>query len=96
VEILARRIRELRAERELSSERLAGRLEVSHKAVITWEKDRGDPSLANLLALAALFDVTPDYLLGLTDERSGPGDPPSAIQDSAEAASAKAARRRKR
>jgi transcriptional regulator with XRE-family HTH domain len=73
VEILAQRIRALRTERGLSSERLARLVDVSNKSIVTWEKDRGDPSLANLLALAEVFGVSPDYLLGLTP-RSGAGD----------------------
>jgi transcriptional regulator with XRE-family HTH domain len=79
MEVLAQRIKELRAERGLSSGRIAGMIGVSHKAVITWEKDRGDPSLVNLMALSRLFGVTPDYLVGMTDERkptSGAGAAP--------------------
>lgn len=76
MEVLARRIIELRKELGLSNEKVAQRLGASHKTVITWEKDRGDPSIENLLALCRIFGVTPDYLLGLTDERT-PATPES-------------------
>lgn len=74
MEILARRIIELREELDLSSEKIAQRLGTSHKTVINWEKNRGDPSLENLMGLARLFSVTPDYLVGLTDERTRTGE----------------------
>ena len=71
MEVLAERIVQLRKSLRISSETVARRLEVSHKTVVNWEKDRGDPSVKNLLMLADLFGVSADYLIGRTDDPGG-------------------------
>ena len=71
MEVLGERIVQLRKALRISSERVARKLEVSHKTVINWEKNRGDPSVENLLALADLFQVSADYLLGRTLNPAG-------------------------
>lgn len=57
--------------RNLSHEKVAQALGVSAKSVVNWEKDRGDPSASNVIALAELFGVSTDYLLGVTERASG-------------------------
>lgn len=46
-----------------SQEALADELGVSRQAVSKWEMGECEPDLANLRALAAVFDVTVDFLL---------------------------------
>lgn len=105
IKVLAQRIRELRIERGMSSEVVARRLDVSHKAVLNWEKERADPSLKNLVALADLFAVRVEYLLGETDDRTrhpkvsggrGSASPEPSTRDSGDVASARAAGRARR
>ena len=40
---------------------------LSDAAILRWENDRADPLGENIIKLAKFFDVTTDYLLGLTD-----------------------------
>ena len=47
----------------MSQELLAERLGVSRQAVSKWETGAAEPSTANLLALAKVFDIPPEQLL---------------------------------
>lgn len=47
----------------MTQEFVAERLHVSRQAVSKWENNTSDPSTANLLALANLFDVPAEELL---------------------------------
>lgn len=47
----------------MTQEFVAERLNVSRQAVSKWENGTSDPSTANLLALANLFDVSAEELL---------------------------------
>lgn len=60
---LAQRIQQCRKARGLSQAELAHLLFVSRQAVSKWESGRGYPDLDNLKSMAALFDVSVDYLL---------------------------------
>ncbi len=54
-----------RAELSLSQEELAEKLCVSRSAVAKWETGKGTPDVENLKALAALFQISMDELLGV-------------------------------
>ena len=58
-------IRKLRRDADLTQERLAEILSISPQAVSRWETDMAMPDVSLLPALANLFDVTTDYLLGV-------------------------------
>lgn len=60
----AEKLTSLRKARGLSQERLAQRLGVSRQAVTKWECGFGEPELENVRALATLFAVSYDELLG--------------------------------
>ncbi len=62
---LHERIKDLRTQAGLSQTELAEKLAVSRQAVSKWESGRGTPNISNLSAIAALFDVSVDYLLGV-------------------------------
>lgn len=47
----------------MTQELVAERLGVSRQAVSKWESGTSDPSTTNLLALAKLFEVSPEELL---------------------------------
>ena len=47
----------------MTQEFLADRLGVSRQAVSKWERGRSDPSTTNLIALAKIFDITPEEML---------------------------------
>lgn len=58
-------IRKLRRDADLTQERLAEILSISPQAVSRWETDAAMPDVSLLPAIANLFDVTTDYLLGV-------------------------------
>jgi len=61
----AARLAELRREKGLSQEELAEKLNVSRQAVSKWERGESSPDTDNLIALAQLYGVSLDVLLGL-------------------------------
>ncbi len=63
------RIKQLRKEQRLSQTELAKFLHVSQQTVTSWETNRADPSSSALSALASFFDVTADYLLGMSEKK---------------------------
>ena len=62
------RIKELRLDQKLTQKELAKKLNTSNSSVCDWEKGRSQPYLQTLVNIATLFDVSTDYLLGLSDE----------------------------
>lgn len=63
------RIKELRKEKHISQQKLADMLKVHQTAVSQWETARTTPDMASLTAMARLFEVSTDYLLGLDHVR---------------------------
>lgn len=61
------RLKELRIEKDLSQKQLAQIIGVSQKAIDFWEKGENEPRASYIFALAVLFGVSSDYLLGLVD-----------------------------
>ncbi len=68
---LAENLRRLRQEHGMTQQELADRLCVSYQAVSRWENRSSYPDIELLPALAALFGVTVDYLLGSAEQRAG-------------------------
>ncbi len=68
---IAETIRRLRRDRGMTQNELADRLGVSYQAVSRWENESSYPDIELLPAIAALFGVTVDYLLGAADKRAG-------------------------
>ena len=62
------RIRELRLERELTQSQLAKELNVTQKSISKYETEFLDLSTDMIVALCKFFNVSADYLLGLTDQ----------------------------
>ena len=60
-------IKELRKEKGLSQEKLAALLGVTQDSISLWELDKRIPDTLYVVEMAKLFDVTTDYLLGLSD-----------------------------
>ena len=67
MEEFSKRLKELRLEKGLTLEQLAKELNVSDVAVGRWERKQRVPNLEIVIAIAKFFNVTTDYLLGLTD-----------------------------
>lgn len=58
----------LRKEHNLSQAKLARLLSTSRKTVMDWEHNRVLPNFDSIVALARIFDVSADYILGITDK----------------------------
>ena len=61
------RLKELRTEKGVSQKQLAKEIGTSYAAISYWETGVNEPKLSYIIALCRYFDVTADYLLGLTD-----------------------------
>jgi len=70
---LAARLRELRARRGLTQDQVAKRLGVHESAVSRWESGTRFPTGEDLVALAELFEVSTDDLLGRARQFANPG-----------------------
>ena len=69
MEILAKRMRELRKERKISQEALAKELGVAWPSYQRYEGNERDPRAPFLADFARYFGVSTDYLLGLSDQK---------------------------
>ena len=67
MKIFADRLMELRKERGLSQATVAKDIIVSLGIVCYWETNKSDPTASNIAKLARYFNVSADYLLGLSD-----------------------------
>lgn len=65
---MARKFKEARQLKKLTAVEAAERLGVSQPALSAWEGGRKSPTVENLIAMAELYGVTTDFLLGRTDE----------------------------
>ena len=65
------RLRQLRQAHQLTQKQLAAKIGCSEKMIVEYEKDRYQPSAFILTNSSICFDVSTDYLLGLTTEGGG-------------------------
>ena len=65
--MLAKKLKQLREEQRLTQGALAARFGVTQQAVAKWESGRALPEPKTISRIAGFFNVTADYLLGLTD-----------------------------
>lgn len=68
------RIKQLRVENNITQVRLSIELEVTQETVSAYEIGKHSPSVKSLLRMASLFDVSIDYILGLSDIRKASTD----------------------
>ena len=61
------RIRDLRREKNITADELGEIVGVSRFSVSNWETGRNQPNNDILIKLAEYFNVSVDYLLGITD-----------------------------
>ena len=67
--VFTQRIELLRTEQGMSKRRFALFVGTSSSVVSWWDKGRNSPSGYMIFQIARAFDVSADWLLGLTDER---------------------------
>lgn len=69
-ELLAKRIKEVREEKELTTEFVAHRAEISHDKYLAIENGSYNPDeLEPIASVAFVLDISVDYLTGFSDEK---------------------------
>ncbi len=63
------RLKQLREEIGLSQIELGNRLGVTQQSVFAWERGKTSPQIQTAIALAQMYGVSLDYLMGLSDDR---------------------------
>ena len=71
--MIGKKLRELRKERGWTQEELGERLHIHRSTVSYWETGFTDPPLEMARALALLYGVSADYLLGLSPRKREKG-----------------------
>ena len=66
------RLKKLRHDKEISQAQLGLMLGMSQAAINKWEHGESEPAYDMLIRLALYYEVTTDYLLGLTDDMNPP------------------------
>ncbi len=64
---IGKKIKELREELKITQKTLAEKVGKSPTAVASWEQGLSEPCVNDLRRLCEIFEVSADYLLGLTD-----------------------------
>jgi len=67
--MLNEKIKTLRIARGINQVEMAESLGVSKQCISNWENDNIQPSVEMLIKIAVYFNVTTDYLLGMSDKR---------------------------
>lgn len=70
--MFALKLKELRENLGLSQRALALKLHISQSTVGMWESGQREPNFKTIERLADFFNVSTDYLLGITDKRNPP------------------------
>jgi len=65
--ILGQRLKELRLEKGLTQKEIAEKLGLNSVTYLHYEKGQREPPLSLLADMAAFFEVSVDYLLGLKE-----------------------------
>ena len=63
-----KRVNELRTAAGLSQKALAEIINTTNSSICDWERGRSQPDLQTLANIAAYFEVSVDYLLGISEE----------------------------
>lgn len=69
MEILAKRLLDLRKEKKLSRKIVAEQIQIVERTYQRYETAEREPTASVLVALADFYGVTIDYLVGRTDQR---------------------------
>lgn len=60
-------LKELRQEKKISQQKLAQIIGTNNSSVCDWECGRSEPSFDALVKICKYFDVSADYMLGLSE-----------------------------
>lgn len=68
--MIGERLFELRKDAGLTQDNLAAILNINKHSISSYERDKSEPPDSIKIAIAQYFDVSIDYLLGITDDPS--------------------------
>ncbi len=71
---IGKRIKQLRVENGYTQKELADKIGLTPKMISFYENEERVPPIDIVLKLIIIFDVTSDYLLGISDDRQNPRD----------------------
>lgn len=63
------RLKELRQEKRLIQDELAKKLNISRNTITRYENGTRQPNINTVKKIAELFDISTDYLLGISDRK---------------------------
>ena len=66
-QVFAERLKELRLEKAVGQNKLAEDLCLSNASISYWENCKQEPTASAIVKLALYFDVSTDFLLGISD-----------------------------
>ena len=67
--IFDKRLKELRIEKQLSQKEVGDLTGVGQSSISAWERGEREPLAHQLIVLAAFFNCSVDYLLGISDSK---------------------------
>ena len=71
LEILSKRLKELRIENNYSQQEVADLIDITQVTYSHYELGRRSVSIQNLVKIAQIYNVSTDYLLGINDSKTG-------------------------
>ena len=74
--MLYRQLKELREENDLKQREIAAKLHCSQQVYSNYENGQRDIPTDILIQLSKIYNVSTDYILGISNERILPGDTP--------------------
>ena len=69
MELFGLRLKTLRLQKDLTQNQLAKKLELTRSSISYYEKNAVYPSIEILIKICQYFDVSADFLLGLSDTK---------------------------
>lgn len=70
--VIGERILKIRKAKGITQHELADKLDCKRQKIADWEKGKASPSINDLIPLSKVFNVSADYLLGITDIEKPP------------------------
>ena len=71
IEILAKRLKELRIENNYSQKEIGQLMGIAQVTYSHYELGRRSVSIQNLVKIAKIYNVSTDYLFGISDDKLG-------------------------
>lgn len=67
--MIGKKLKDLREDHDLTQKQLSEKLNITPAAISMWETDNSMPDYETLIKLAKLYNVSVDYILGLSNTR---------------------------